>query len=111
MYIGQVTVSPSPIATVLEGNNLTFTCSGSTVGPKVLQVNSNISTATTGRITVTSNTEGSGSAIDDTSTYYQFTALTRADNGTTVQCFSNGIGSNILTVIVDCKYIVYYSNY
>ena len=36
IYIGQVTVSPSPIATVLEGNNLTFTCSGSIYSwPKV----------------------------------------------------------------------------
>lgn len=38
-------------------------------------------------------------------TVYQMANLARSDNGTILQCFINGESSNIITLIVDCKYV------
>ena len=73
---------------------MTFTCSGVT-GPQVLQVNSNFTIIPTDGITLISQ--------DKIGSQYQFTGLTREDNGTSLQCFNNAIMSNIVTIIVDCK--------
>ena len=95
--LAQVSLSPSPTITVDEDNDVTFTCSGVT-GRQVLQVNSNFTIIPTDRITLISQ--------DKSGSQYQFTGLTREDNGTSLQCFSNAVMSNIVTIIVDCKWFL-----
>ena len=91
--IAQVTLSPFPLLTGKEGDNLGFTCDGE--GQQVLQMNSNVTTPGR-RLVVINESESSG-------IQYQLTSLTRSDNGTTLQCFSDGEPSNTITIIVDCK--------
>ena len=85
-------VSPAPTLAVREGEDGQFTCEGNG-GPMVLQVNSNVSFA----LDAMKEPEGTVYEIDD---------VQRSDNGTTIQCFSNALGSNIITLLVDCKYFM-----
>ena len=95
--IAQVNLSPYPVLTGREGDNLEFSCDGE--GQQVLQINHNV-TALGGRLVLA----GEGSGMDRLpGVQYQLNGLTRNDNGTVIQCFSNGEGSNVITIIVDCK--------
>lgn len=91
----QVSLSPYPVLTGREGDNLEFSCDGE--GQQVLQINHNV-TAVGGRLVLAG--EGSGTSRLP-GVQYQLNGLTRNDNGTFIQCFSNGEGSNVITIIVD----------
>lgn len=82
-----------------EGDSTMFTCVSTGDGPRVLQVNGNIKDTRLARIS-----ESDSSSGDDMGHDYVFANLSRADNGTTIQCFVNAVPSNVITVIVDCKH-------
>jgi hypothetical protein len=94
---GQLVELSPPSVRVVEGNQLTFTCSGLD-GPQIIQINNNV---TFDRIRANTSEGGSGSEYPDDAIHYQLDSLDRDNNGSTIQCFINGIGSNILTIIID----------
>ncbi|XP_019852346.1 PREDICTED: hemicentin-2-like [Amphimedon queenslandica] len=91
----QVSLSPYPVLTGREGDNLEFSCDGE--GQQILQINHNV-TAVGGRLMLAGEGSGMGRLPG---VQYQLNDLTRNDNGTIIQCFSNGEGSNVITIIVD----------
>ena len=93
---GRVTIIPSSILTVDEGKKVYFSCTGT--GPHLLQVNNNV---TTDRF-ILEDADGNGAIKERTVEYYLSNTL-REDNGTTLQCFFNGEGSRILTLVVNRK--------
>ncbi len=96
---GQVSIFPgSGYLAVDEGQAAEFSCSGT--GPHLLQYNSNVTAIT--RLIETDTEESSGD--DSVTVSYSLTSAVRADNGTTVQCFFDGYGSDILTILVDCEW-------
>ena len=80
-----------------EGDDAEFSCSGS--GPHLLQFNSNLTTPD--RLMETSSEESSGD--ESVTVSYSLATTSRSDNGTTLQCFFNGVGTDLLTILVDCK--------
>ena len=83
----------------IEGDNITFTCDSSNGLRPFIQINGNVNDPRSARISETS-TNSNGGVV----TYsYQFVSLTRADNGTTIQCFVNAVPSLPIIIIVDCE--------
>lgn len=87
-----------------EGESATFTCEGISNVPRILQVNGNIRDPRLARISEADGGSGSGNSMENKYSYI-FDNLTRADNGTVIQCFINAVPSNIITIIVDCEYV------
>ena len=88
-----------------EGSPAEFSCTGT--GPKLLQINSNLIDPTGGRVTASAD---DSSGDDGDTINYIFANTTRDDNGTTIQCFANAVGSNIITLSVECESIVFFSS-
>ena len=93
-FSAQVNLTPS-VLSVDEGYSAEFSCTGT--GPKLLQINSNLIDPTGGRVTASAD---DSSGDDGDTINYIFANTTRDDNGTTIQCFANAVGSNIITLSV-----------
>ena len=97
-------IDPSLYLSINEGEDAVFSCSGS--GPHLLQFNNNITSHT--RLVELSSEDsiGSGDNGGGIVIYYSFNDTDRYDNGTTIQCFFNGISTNVLTILVDCELLI-----
>ena len=101
-FAAQVNLTPS-VLSVDEGSSAEFSCTGT--GPKLLQINSNLIDPTGGRVTASAD---DSSGDDGDTINYIFVNTTRDDNGTTIQCFANAVGSNIITLSVECESTVFF---
>ncbi len=94
-----ITVTPSD-ATLLVGQDLTIQCTTDQVASEVsLRINSE-TTATNPRVVDTNP------ASDVNDRTFNFTSVTREDNGLVFTCFipdNNGISSAEIILIVQCK--------
>ena len=87
-----LSLSDADTINATEGDTVSFVCSsgsGELEEPEVLQINNNIDDLRSSRINVNASV-------------YQFSNITRADNGTLFQCFVNAVSSNYLILIVEC---------
>ena len=103
-FSAEVNLTPS-VLSVDEGSPAEFSCTGT--GPKLLQINSNLIDPTGGRVTASAD---DSSGDDGDTINYIFANTTRDDNGTTIQCFANAVGSNIITLYVECESTVFKNN-